>query len=193
MKRLKKLAFITVLSFLLFDCSNEQKRSSERNVDSPTLTPAIDTQPIAAAADTQRVTHTVVTDRTNPQELISIIKNYQRKIVRDSWGIQLGEAYTNDDLAVFNQGSVFRILDELKKDKVFSDLIKTIKQLPPSQQTDLLNNAENTYRQRWSVLALDPATATRTQLLTGQTEAGSTAERSIAEAIVGYVKGKLNE
>lgn len=189
MKHLKKFALISYLPFMLFACLNGQKPSKKADTDTTTEM-LLDTKAVTNSIDTQSV-KTVVTDKTNPLELITIIRNFQRKNVRDSWGTQLGECFSDEDLTTFQQGTVFRILDELKKDKVFSALLETIRQLSSSKKNNLLTTAESTYRQPWSELGLNPAAASRKELLRGQTIAGSIAERSIAEAIVGYVRGKL--
>lgn len=146
------------------------------------------------SVDTLLPENLIVADATNPDELINIIKQLQKKYVRESWGLQEGECFTESDLKEFrNSKVVYNIISTLQKDKNFRALIDVINRLPSNRRSEFLSRAENTYKKTWRELNLNPATSTRAELLTGQTEAGAEAEKDITQAIVSLVVRGINQ
>jgi hypothetical protein len=136
----------------------------------------------------------IIADTSNPDELLNIIRRLQKKYVRDSWGKLDYECFTEVDLEKFNnEGILFKIVTSLEKDKGFKSLTERIGRMPIAQRADLLNRAENTYKRTWSQLNFNPNTSSREQLLTGQTEAGTKAEKSIAETVVSSANRQINQ
>jgi hypothetical protein len=127
------------------------------------------------------------------EALISVIKDKQHQTVGDSTGTLDYQCFTHAKLAAFDkQGVPNQIASELKKDAGFVQLTLAIRAMEPAARQQLLRRAASTYRPSWAQLGLEPATSNSTKLLTGQTTAGSTAEREIAEAITNLVKDLCN-
>jgi hypothetical protein len=148
----------------------------------------------ATGINKQTLETVIVADTTNPEELINIIKRIQKKYVRESWGIYKEECFTDIDFEKFNNdGSLYEIKNSIENDRIFAVLIRRIEEMPLAQRADLLSRAENTYKKTWAALNLNPANSSREQLRAGQTEAGSNAERAIAEAVAGYVSREINQ
>lgn len=125
----------------------------------------------------------------DPEALVQTIKDKQRENISDSTGTEDYQGFTEVKLAEFKKAGVpAQVTAELKGDANFIDLVLAIKAMPPSARQSLLARAAHTYRQPWSQLNLDPSSAPKTDLLRGQTRAGSEAEREIAQSIVALVK-----
>lgn len=174
--------FIWLLFVLFMACNDRTGISSDVKVDSTEM------------EHTDNQVGVIIADTTNPNELLNLIRRLQKKYIRDSWGELDYECFTEVDLEKFNnEGILYKIITSLEKDKVFKALTERIERMPIDQRADLLNRAENTYKSTWSQLNLNPNTSSREQLLTGQTEAGSKAEKSIAETVVSSANRQINQ
>lgn len=117
----------------------------------------------------------------NPEELISIIQEQQRKNVKESWGELAHQAFTDDDLTRFVQNKTAeRITNSLKRDPHFLDVVFAIRKMEPGRRLELLISADKPLRLTWAQLGRISRE--------GQTEAGQEAERMIATAIINLVK-----
>lgn len=131
--------------------------------------------------------------RVDTESLIKIIKDKQHDKVGDSTGTLDYQCFTDAKLAAFDKGNVpAQIAADLKKNASFMSLVLAIRAMEPSARQDLLQRAATTFRPPWSQSGIDPATSTMEKKLTGQTNAGSTAEREIAEAIANLVRDLCN-
>jgi hypothetical protein len=129
------------------------------------------------------------TPAVDPETLIQTIKDKQHERVGDSTGTLDYQCFTEPKLAQFKNAKIpAQVANDLKKDASFIDLVLAIKAMAPAARQSLLDRAAKTYRQSWSQLGLDPATASKGDLLRGQTDSGAEAERAIAESIVALVK-----
>jgi len=125
----------------------------------------------------------------NPERLIDLIKSQQGKYVRESYGLQAGQCFTDVDYNSFEQDkTTSKIVGQLRQDGDFRTLVSAIKAMQPDKREDLLARAAKTYKSTWAELNMNPTTAPREQLIKGQTDAGQKAEREIAEAVVDLVK-----
>lgn len=123
------------------------------------------------------------------ESLIKIIKDKQHEKIGDSTGTLDYQCFTDAKLAAFDKGNVpAQVVADLKKNATFIQLALAIRAMEPAARQDLLQRAANTFRPPWSQLGIDPATSSMEKKLTGQTNAGSTAEREIAEAIANLVR-----
>ena len=144
-------------------------------------------QPQGAAQDSASPPAPADTNKVK-LELINLIKNKQHA-VRDSTGLNNYDNFTRQNLDQFKRDRVpEHIADDLKNDERFEDLVSQIKSLNPDDRQKVLDAAETTYRLSWSQLGLNPATASAEDLKRGQSEAGSEAERMIAESIVNLIR-----
>ena len=110
------------------------------------------------------------------EKLIAFVKEQQAQYVFDSYGELRGQNFSEEALAEFMQRDVpAQIVAQLENDNNFIAVIEAMKDLHPSERQDLLTRCASTYEQTWAQLG---EISRR-----GQTEAGQTAERLIAEAI----------
>jgi hypothetical protein len=125
----------------------------------------------------------------DPERLMLFIKENQQERVRDSTGTTGYQCFTEGDLAKFHQDNVpDQVVGKLLKDAGFVDLVLTVKAMEPAARQNLLKRGLTAYRPPWSQLQLDPATASQNELLRGQSDAGSKAEKEIAVKIVNLVR-----
>lgn len=118
--------------------------------------------------------------KVKPEELITIIKIQQKKYVKESWGTHAYQCFTDDDLKKFEDDKVpIKIVEKLKTDNKFIDIVLAIKDMTPSDWQDLKERSLSTYKRTWTELGKVDRE--------GQTEAGQKAEKMIAEAIVDLV------
>jgi hypothetical protein len=110
------------------------------------------------------------------EELINIIKLQQSYYVRESWGTEEGQCFTDKDLESFNRnGTIDSMTSKLKTDPRFQQLVEKMKSLRPDIQSDILLTAGKTYKPTWAEVGkIDKS---------GQTDAGQKAEKEIATAI----------
>lgn len=123
-------------------------------------------------------------ERRKQHPLMELIKQQQAVHVGQSYGEWAEQCFTWDDLEGFNECEVpGRIVEELKKDAEFAELVAQIRQMAPPARNELLRQAGNTFKPTWRQLGrISPA---------GQTDAGQQAERRVAAAIVGLVRQML--
>jgi hypothetical protein len=122
----------------------------------------------------------VPTSTVSADELLEIIKTQQRLNVKESWGVNMGQNFSNDDLKVFKEKNVTQAITEsLRHDDYFIDVVLAIKGMASTPRQKLLGDALKTYKKSWAEFGCINREA--------QTEAGQEAERLIANAIVRLV------
>lgn len=120
------------------------------------------------------------------EELIEIIKEQQRLNVRESYGEMAYQCFSDDDLGRFIQAKVpDRVIENLKKDNQFIEVVLAIKKLSSNERQKLLDESLNTYKPTWAQLGKISRD--------GQTEAGQKAERMISETIVNLVRDLIEQ
>lgn len=124
--------------------------------------------------------------KINPEKLIKIIEDKQTFYVRESWGIEENECFTERDFNAFKNSKIpTKIVAELNNDNDFIDLILTIKKMAPSDWQNLKEKCLNSYKPTWKEIGkIDRK---------GQTEYGQLAEKMISKAIVNFVVELLNQ
>ncbi len=122
----------------------------------------------------------------NPEELVNIIKEQQKSYVKESRGESSSESFTIEDLAQFDKSKTLAtIINQLKRDNRFIDIVLSVKQMKPSKRQELLLRCSQIARPTWKQLGkISPD---------GQTEAGQKAEKQIASAIVDLVKNLIRQ
>lgn len=159
-------------------CNNAQPPTNS----APTPSTRTDTSP------TPRESGSVPT-KPDPKRLIDKIKQLQGQYVQDSTGTEPGQCFTDDDFKQFiSDRKTAEIVEQLQKDTDFKALLNAIKDMNSEQREDLLNKALNTYRKTFSELRLNPKTASSEELRKGQTNAGTKAEKLIAQTVVDLVR-----
>ena len=119
-----------------------------------------------------------------PDALITLVKSVQRRYVRDSFGTNADQCFTDVDLATFRKNrTVEQIVKELSGSRRMTAIVSELKSMPVVRQEEILDKANSTFKATWAQLGkIDRA---------GQTEAGQIAEREIAEAIVRIARAGL--
>jgi hypothetical protein len=114
---------------------------------------------------------------TKPDRLIEIITAQQRIYVKESYGEQSNQNFTQRDLDEFKKKDVPKqVIDKLRHNGGFLEVVLAIKQMSLSEQQKLLDQAVRTYKPTWAERGSISREA--------QTEAGQEAERMIAGAVV---------
>lgn len=122
-------------------------------------------------------------------KLAEKIKAKQHDAVGDSLGTRDYQCFTDAKLRKFKQDRMpDKINNALRMDKGFIDIVLAVQTLEPADRQKLLDDSAHTYRESWGQLGIDPATASQNELRRGQTDAGSEAERLIAESVVALVQ-----
>lgn len=81
----------------------------------------------------------------DPERLIVIVKETQAEKVFDSYGVQRGQNFTEEDLAGFRQRRVpDQIVAELRQDNNFIEVVLAIRDMTPSRRQDLLDRCAST-------------------------------------------------
>ena len=118
--------------------------------------------------------------------MIRTIREQQRLHVRESWGDQDWQWFTDSDYQSFTQHNVpGEVVAKLKDDPQFKRLVDEIGQMDAGQRSQLLARAARTYKPTWAQLGRISRE--------GQTNAGQRAERDIAQAIVGLVRQMVSQ
>ena len=126
--------------------------------------------------------------------LIGAVLTEQAACVGDSVGIWAHQAFTDEDLKEFvADNKVEKISQSLKTSKPFIEIIDGMRSMNAAKQQELLQQAASTYRPTWAERGTDPHTSSVEELKKGQTEAGNTAERMIAEAVVTVARSLLEK
>lgn len=119
--------------------------------------------------------------KAKPEELIAIIQEQQRKNVKESWGESTYQCFTDNDLSRFVQNRIAEsVVNSLRRDPKFLDVILSIRKMEPGKRLDLLISADKPLRRTWAELGRISRE--------GQTVAGQEAEKMIAKEIVNLVK-----
>ncbi len=120
----------------------------------------------------------------NPDELVNLIKEQQSIYVRESRNEY--DCFTDNDLNNFITSRITTtIVNNLKRDNHFIDIVLAIKKMPLSEWQKLKTVSLNTYKPTWG--------QQRVINSNGQTEGGQRAEKMIATAIVNFVIELLNK
>ncbi len=120
------------------------------------------------------------TEKIDPYELIKIIKEKQSRHVKQSYGTQAYESFTENDLKRFEEANIpLKIKRELKKDSRFLNIILSIKKLSPSGRQELVELAFSTYKRTWGEIGRISKD--------GQTDAGQLAEKMVSMEITNLV------
>lgn len=116
--------------------------------------------------------------------LPEIVKEQQRKHVKESYGELAYQCFTDADLQRFKDTkSAERIAEGLKTQKDFLQIVLALKRLPTPECQAILDRSQKPLRPTFSELGKISRE--------GQTEAGQNAELLIAEAVVRMVKELL--
>ena len=116
----------------------------------------------------------------DPSELIKVIKNKQKKHVKESSGKWAYECFTDDNLKSFKSSNVIKsIVDDLKVDRNFLSIAIATKKMSSQEWQKLRNQAISTFKPTWAELGRISPEA--------QTDSGQTAEKMIAQAIVDLI------
>ena len=151
-----------------------QTPSNQANTPHPSPTPSVSPTPVP---------------KPSPEQLLTKIKQLQGVYVKDSTGTEADQAFTDDDLNQFiRDKKTTEIVERLEKDNDFKALVNAIKAMDSEKRSDLLDRGLKTYRHPWSELHLNPKTASADELRKGQTDAGSKAEKLIAQTVVDLVR-----
>ena len=122
--------------------------------------------------------------KISANDLISVIKYYQDKHVRKSYGEYDGECFTDVNYKTFREDKITeQITNELRKSNLLKELVKEIGKLNEAEREKLLNRGLSTYQPTWSELGRIS--------VEGQTIAGQRAQKDIAQTIVDLVKNEL--
>jgi hypothetical protein len=121
------------------------------------------------------------TPTVSPNELLNIIKSEQRSEVRESYGEFRGQNFSDEMLKEFKENNIPKsVVDRLRHDSYFIDVVLAIKRMEPSAREKLLSDGMRTRRKTWAEQGgVSPE---------AQTEAGRQAEELIAQAIVKLVR-----
>jgi hypothetical protein len=121
---------------------------------------------------------------TRPDALLAIIREQQRAYVRESWGKESGQCFTDDDLAEFRRSGIPSVIvQSLRHNNRFINVIRNVKAMEPAGRQELLLAAANVARSTWAQLGKITSK--------GQTEAGRHAELMIAEAVSNFANELL--
>ncbi len=105
------------------------------------------------------------------QKLNNVIKNLQKKYVRESSGTRKGKNFTEQDFDQFMQTKKMdEVIVQLNNDNNFKAMARTIRMMEPAQRMKLLSNARKTYRKTWKDLDFDPSNAPSDSLRKGQSD-----------------------
>lgn len=127
-----------------------------------------------------------VSVKVQPEKLIEIIKQQQALYVKESWGSEAYQCFTDNDLKKFKESKVTqKITQELRTDNKFIDVVLAIKTIPKGNWQDLKESSLITFKPTWSKIGKISRE--------GQTETGQQAEKMIAKAIVDLVVELVNQ
>lgn len=118
----------------------------------------------------------------DPQlKLGAIIKTEQRTFVRESWGENAHESFTDAERKAFIESHQLEtILARLERNNEFLDVILALKRLPPAEKQRVLESCRKPLHQTWAQMGRISRD--------GQTQAGQDTELMIANGIVDVVQ-----
>jgi len=123
---------------------------------------------------------------TRPDALLTLIRERQREYVRESTGEEEGQCFTSDDLEEFQRsGITHTVIQALRQDNRFINIVRNIKKLEPVARQDLLVAARNIAKPTWAQLGKISSK--------GQTVAGRQAELLIAETVSSFVEELMQQ
>jgi hypothetical protein len=118
---------------------------------------------------------------SRPEGLLIIIKAQQQSHVKESYGEYTGQCFTDNDLRQFIDDKISdQIVEQLRHDNEFLEVVLGIKAMKPSDRQTLLAAAIKTARPTWAQLGKISRE--------GQSDAGYRAEKMIAAAVVNLVQ-----
>jgi hypothetical protein len=124
------------------------------------------------------------TIKAKPSKLADFIRTEQSKYVKESFGEEAYESFTQKDLDSFTKEKrPAQIVAELRHNNEFLDIVRAIKAMPPAERQRLLASSRELSHPTWRELGRISRE--------GQTDAGQQAERMIAKAIVAEVERLL--
>ena len=124
--------------------------------------------------------------QANPNDLINLVKEAQRSHVKESYGEEAGQAFTDADLAKFQSDDIpAMVVSSLMRDRHFIRVVIAIQKMDPLSQQELLNSAQKPLRPTWAQLGKISSE--------GQTDAGQQAEKLIAKSVVEKVSELLTK
>ena len=140
----------------------------------------LEKRPVAAVQELNS-SDPAVSAVVRPERLQGVIQAEQKKYVRESYGQEAGQCFTQDDLDSFvKENRLLQIVAELRHSNDFLDLAVGIKMLAPSDRQHLLDASRGLSHPTWRELGrISPQ---------GQTDAGQKAELLIAGAIVAEIE-----
>jgi len=113
-------------------------------------------------------------------QLIKIIQKNQAKYIKESYGEESFQCFTDKDLKSFMSKNILsEIKSDLKLNNEFISLVISTKKLTPDNWLKLIKISRSTYKPTWA----DNGKISKE----GQTNAGQVAERAIANEIVNLV------
>lgn len=124
---------------------------------------------------------------TNDKDaLVKAVKSQQKKYVKDSYGEAAGQNFSQKDLGVFiKNNTAKKSVQELIDNEVLIEIIEGLKGISAVERTSILDSASHTYKKTWG--KIDKIS------IEGQTVAGQSAEKAIADEIVNFIKTNLNK
>lgn len=115
--------------------------------------------------------------RARPATLEQVIKQEQQQYVRESYGTERYQCFTDDDLTSFKgKNTLADIEQRLRQSRDFIKIVQGLKAKPEPERHALLLAARNAYQPSWEELGRISSE--------GQTRAGQEAQRMICTAIV---------
>jgi hypothetical protein len=119
-----------------------------------------------------------------PDKLRLIIQTEEKKYVKESYGEEAYQSFTQKDLDSFTkENRPAQIVAELEHNNEFLDVVHEIKVMPAAERQHLLDSCRELSHPKWGELGKISRE--------GQTDAGQQAERMIATAVVAKVQQLL--
>jgi hypothetical protein len=112
-----------------------------------------------------------------PDKIIDIVKGQQAIFVKESYGENANQCFTDNDLHNFMTKSIpVLVSDNLQKNNEYLAVVIALKNMDVVERQQLLKHAQGTFKPTWGELGHISRE--------GQTDAGQTAEKLIAKSIV---------
>jgi|GEM_PF-3549005 hypothetical protein len=119
-------------------------------------------------------------------KIIDIIKEQQTIFVKESYGENANQCFTDIDLQKFMAKEVPNtIRNNLQKSNEYLAIVIALKNMDPVKRQQLLSNAQNTFKPTWGEMGRISRE--------GQTDAGQSAEKLIAASIVDLTKNLMSK
>lgn len=132
----------------------------------------------AAALLLLTVASEAIAQNSSGDKLIALIVREQAKNVKKSTGVDSYNCFTDDDSARFREsGRVGKIVEGLRADTQFKELVTAIREIPEPVRAELLVRARRTAQPTFAMVGFVDSSGK------SQTEAGRSAQLEIARAI----------